>query len=314
MTPPGTRRRCWSASRTRSTSSPTHRWSRSASRRCSRVTPRSPTRSSSSPTWVISPPWITRRRRAAPSPRREARKRGACKLRRRRRASAVATVVAQCRAGDGEKAPDVLVGVGEREVELRRHRIQEDPAAEETQQKGAGARPVRVERGTVVDDLVIGEHDRRERSIALDLRGESLLHEHRDQPGAQRFAELEEVPVRPRTAKLGQGGEGRRRRDGVASDARREPNVAVLTESILADEIEDVGAAGDHANRIAATERLAEGGQVRAHAVVLLSAAVRQAEARHGLVEDQEHPELGGELAQTREEPGLGRRAAMQWL
>src|SRR5437879_12515887 len=46
-------------------------------------------------------------------------------------------------------------------------------------------------------------------SIALDLCGEPLLLEHGDQPGAQRFAKLEEVPVRPRTAKLGQGGDGR---------------------------------------------------------------------------------------------------------
>src|SRR5437879_13716477 len=96
-------------------------------------------------------------------------------------------------------------------------------------------------------------------SIALDLCGEPLLLEDGDQPGAQRFAELEEVPVRPRTAKLGQGGDGRSRRDGVASDARREPDVAVLTEPILADEIEHVGAAGDHADRIPAAERLAEG-------------------------------------------------------
>ena len=83
-----------------------------------------------------------------------------------------ATVFAQGRAGEGEKALNVGLGVGEGEVELRRHRVQEDAAAEETQQERPGAHPVGVEGAAIVDDLVIREDDRRERPIALDLRGD----------------------------------------------------------------------------------------------------------------------------------------------
>ena len=54
----------------------------------------------------------------------------------------------------------------------------------------------------------------------------------------------------------------------------------------------DVGAAGDRAARQAAGDDLGEVAHVRRHAVALLRAAARPAEAGDHLVEDQEHAVL----------------------
>ncbi len=76
----------------------------------------------------------------------------------------------------------------------------------------------------------------------------------------------------------------------------------------------DVAAARDRGERKAAADDLAERGQVRHDAVVLLRAPVGEAEAGDDLVEDQRHAVSRGDLAHALEEAGLGHHQPLQRL
>ena len=63
--------------------------------------------------------------------------------------------------------------------------------------------------------------------------------------------------------------------------------------------VHDLRATGYRRQGEAARNSLAQGAEVGHHAVVLLGAAVCEAEPRHDLIEDQRHPVLAGHLAKT---------------
>src|SRR5262249_62241682 len=103
-------------------------------------------------------------------------------------------------------------------------------------------------------------------------------------------------------------------RDGVAADAGREPHVTRVADPVLAHEVEESRAPGDGAERVAAAEGLAEGREVGPDPVVLLGAAVGEAAAGDGLVEEQDQAARGGQLAEAAEEAGARRGAAVERL
>src|SRR5215467_5730856 len=70
-----------------------------------------------------------------------------------------------------EEARDVLVRVGEREIELGRHGIEEDAAPEKAEEIGASERTIRSVRAPIVHNFTVGEDHRGERTVALHVRG-----------------------------------------------------------------------------------------------------------------------------------------------
>ena len=82
-------------------------------------------------------------------------------------------------------------------------------------------------------------------------------------------------------------GEARRGRHRVAVERAHLRHERARAFAARVEALHDVGAAGDGGERKAAADDLAERGQIRRDAVVLLGAAVREPEPRHDLVEDQ---------------------------
>src|SRR5258708_21326191 len=59
--------------------------------------------------------------------------------------------------------------VGQREIELGAHRVEEDAAAEQPQHQGAALRAIAAPRAAIVEHRVGGEDDLRHRAVAHDL-------------------------------------------------------------------------------------------------------------------------------------------------
>src|SRR6185369_15782432 len=68
----------------------------------------------------------------------------------------------------------------------------------------------------------------------------------------------------------------------------------------------------DRGKRIAAADHFAVTGEVRGDAVALLCPTPSEAKAGHDLVEDQHDAQLPRDIAQTRQEPWLGREGPLQ--
>ncbi len=80
------------------------------------------------------------------------------------------------------------------------------------------------------------------------------------------------------------------------------------------DAVDDVGPAGDAAQRPAAADDLAIGREIGGDAEVFLRPAERQAETGHHLVEDQDRAGLVGDLTQAAQELRLGEDDALAAL
>src|SRR4029450_13863477 len=142
------------------------------------------------------------------------------------------------------------------------------------------------------------------------LRGDSRILHDAPQPGAETLAQAEEPLVRGGPPQLAQRGAARRGGDRVAADAGGEPDIARVTQAVFPDEIHDVGATRHRSDGIAAAQGLAERGQIRTNAVILLGATVGEPKARHRLVEDEDEAQVARHLAQPLEGSGWGCRAA----
>ena len=120
--------------------------------------------------------------------------------------------------------------------------------------------------------------------------------------------------VRARLAQLGERGETGHCRDRIAVERADLGHEVGRPVQPRVERLHDLLPPAHGRQREAAADDLAEGGQVGDDAVVLLGAAVGEAEARHHLVEDQRDPVARGERAQPREEAGLGREEALEGL
>jgi hypothetical protein len=103
-------------------------------------------------------------------------------------------------AGRVEEGRDLGLSVGQGEVELGGHRIEEDAPPEETEGEGTRALAVGVEGRPVVDDLTIGEDDGGEWTVALDLGRHALFPQDAPQSFTEPVAEREETGVGVRGA------------------------------------------------------------------------------------------------------------------
>src|SRR5437899_10375874 len=124
---------------------------------------------------------------------------------------------------DLDRFLDVLVGVGERHVDLV-HGL-DDLATNQLLVEALDPVAIGRERRAIVDDLAVGEEDVEHRRLAADLRRHAVLARGGGQPLAQARAGLEEPLVHARLPELGQGREAGCAGDGVAVEGPGLPDV-----------------------------------------------------------------------------------------
>src|SRR5215813_5276950 len=195
---------------------------------------------------------------------------------------------------------DVFFSVGERHVELLGSL--DNATLKERASEDGVARPVSGQGRTVVGDRAIGEVDLEHRRLSRHLGGDAGRPRRALERRLHAAACHKEASVGARLAQLGQGGQPGGRGYRIAVERARLLHEGARLLHGRREMAHDLLAADHRGEGEAAADDLAEGGQVRHHAVVLLGAAVGEAEARHDLVEDQRHAEAPRELTHAGEE------------
>src|SRR2546429_3250246 len=152
-------------------------------------------------------------------------------LSRCRRLRVMESSATSCAGGDDrerlveyvERFRDVLVGVGERHVDLVRGL--DDAAPDQLLVEALDPVAIGRQGRAIVDDLAVGEEDVEDRRLAADLRGPTVLARGGGQTFAEPRAGLEEPRVHPGLPELGQGREAGRARDRVAVERSGLPDV-----------------------------------------------------------------------------------------
>src|SRR5262249_51961846 len=119
---------------------------------------------------------------------------------------------------------DVIVGVGERDVDLV-HGL-DDLAAHELLVEVLDPVAIGRQGRTIVDDRTVGEEDVEHRGLAADLRRHAVLARGGAQALTQARTGLEELLVHAGLSQLGQGGQAGGTRDRVAVERAGLPDVA----------------------------------------------------------------------------------------
>ena len=166
-------------------------------------------------------------------------------------------------------------------------------------------RAIGREGGAVVGDGLGGEEPLDDVGFASHPDGEVELPEQVLQAIAEPVAVGAQVIVDAGLAEALDGGYAGGRGHGVPVEAAEGEDALVVGRRGV-EVAHELAASRDCADGVAGAEALAEGGDVRGHAVVLLCAAEGEPEARADLVEDEGHAGLGGEIPDVLQEAGAG--------
>src|SRR5438128_12029838 len=129
-----------------------------------------------------------------------------------------------------ERFRDVLVGVGERHVDLVRGL--DDAAPDQLLVEALDPVAIGRQGRAIVDDLAVGEEDVEDRRLAADLRGQTVLARGGGQTFAEPRACLEEPRVHHGLPELGQGREAVRARVSVSGELSGLPDVVRVVQDL----------------------------------------------------------------------------------
>mmetsp|Transcript_8138 Transcript_8138/g.20250 ORF Transcript_8138/g.20250 Transcript_8138/m.20250 type:complete len:478 (+) Transcript_8138:194-1627(+) len=204
--------------------------------------------------------------------------------------------------GHRDGVVDVLLGVGQAHEARLVLRGREVHAALE--HRAVPARELlRVARGGVLEalDRALAEEEAEHARDAAAAHGVARLLARGEDALDQPRGHLVELLVLARLREDLHRLDARTHGEGIAAERAR-----LVHGARRRDVLHDLLLARVGAHRQAAADDLAKGGEVGLDAPVLLRAAVRDAEARHHLVEDEERALLLGELTQALEELLVG--------
>src|SRR5437870_5751986 len=182
-------------------------------------------------------------------------------LSRCRRLRVMESSATSCAGGDDrerlveyiERLLDVLVGVGERHVDLV-HGL-DDASPDQFLVEALDPIAIGRQGRAIVDDLAVGEEDIEDRRLAADLRGQTVLARGGGQAFAEPRAGLEEPLIHPGLPELGQRREAGRARDRVAVERSSLPDVVRGALERRVEVTHDRLRSGDARERKAAGER-----------------------------------------------------------
>ncbi len=220
-----------------------------------------------------------------------------------------------CRA---QRAPEAFsevgeqgVVVGEGEVELCSHRIEENLGLQEFEQDSAAAKSIRALPPGVVPDGIAGKGDLSQGTQAENLGDLALGGQDRRENFAEPPAQRMQVIV---DAGCGENVEcGKRRSTGnrVPSGGRCRPKIRGFLQSGFIDDFHDGLGSPEGADGKTAAERLAVGGEVGLNAEIFGRAPWCEAEAGDYFVEDEDDAVAAGDGAKSFEKSRQWSEAAM---